>query len=266
MKILNVLLLLILFPIASIACPISTKDKLSGGRCVDVGGYQIYAKVLGSSKPVVILDIGMGGDISTWNLIAEKISKFARIVVYDRAGYGKSQKKPGDYPITSEDSVNTLKTLLDKLKIKPPYFLVGHSLGGLNMQLFAEKYPHDIDGIVLSESSSRNQKFYDPLPNKNEFYYREALGLDTSRLQVQNAGIFPAVPLIVITATNRGVAPQYEKEWQQWQKELTQLSPKGIQIYAWDSNHLVQKSQPQLIVDAVATLVLHSNPVDVPKF
>lgn len=241
------------------ACPISAKDKLLGGKCVDVGGYQIYTRILGKSKPVVILDIGLGGDLSTWNTVAEQISKFARIVIYDRAGYGKSQQRPGTNAVTSEDSVNTLKILLTQLKMKPPYFLVGHSLGGLNMQLFAEKYPKDIAGVVLSESSTRNQKFYDPLPDKNEFYYREALGLDQSRLQVKNAGPFPPVPLIVLTATDRGVTPQQESEWQQWQKELVQLSPKGIQFYAWGSNHLIQRTQSQLIVDAVATLVLNAN-------
>jgi hypothetical protein len=97
------------------------------------------------------------------------------------------------------------------------------------------------------------------LPAKDKFYYREAIGLDQSRLQVKNAGAFPLIPLIVLTATDRGVTPQHEAEWQLWQKELTQLSPKGIQIYAWGSNHLIHKKQPQLIVDAVATLVLNGS-------
>lgn len=257
MKILNILLLLAILPSILNACPISKEDALSGGRCVDVGGYQIYAKIAGQTdKPVVILDIGLGGDMSTWTTVVDQISKFARVIIYDRAGYGKSQRHPGTGPLTSEDSVNTLKVLLTKLNIKPPYFLIGHSLGGLNMQLFAQKYPKDIAGVVLSESSSRNQKFYDPLPGKDEFYYREALGLDQSRFQVKNAGDFPSVPLIVLTATDRGVMPSQEKEWQSWQKELVRLSPKGIQFYAWGSNHLIQKKQPQLIVDAVATLIL----------
>lgn len=254
-----IVLLLALITSISIACPISNNDKLSGGNCIDAGGYQIYARVLGKAKPIVILDIGLGGDISTWDPVVKQISQFARVVIYDRAGYGKSQQRTGKGPVTSADSVNTLKILLTKLNLKPPYFLIGHSLGGLNMQLFAQKYPDEIAGVILSESSSRDQKFYDPLPNKNEFFYREALGLDQSRLQVKNSGAFPHVPLIVLTATNRHVTPQQEKEWQQWQKELTQLSPKGIQIYAWGSDHLLQKSQPQLIVDAIATLILNTN-------
>jgi hypothetical protein len=44
MKILNMLLI----PAISIACPISAKDKLSGGKCVDVGSYQKYTKLLGN--------------------------------------------------------------------------------------------------------------------------------------------------------------------------------------------------------------------------
>ena len=37
-----------------------------------------------------------------------------------------------------------------------PYVLVGHSLGALNMQVFASKYPDDVAGMVLLDPPPRS--------------------------------------------------------------------------------------------------------------
>jgi pimeloyl-ACP methyl ester carboxylesterase len=52
-------------------------------------------------------------------------------------------------PRTTDAIVNDLHTLLQAAKIAPPYVMVGHSFGGLDVRLFADKYLPDISGIVL---------------------------------------------------------------------------------------------------------------------
>jgi pimeloyl-ACP methyl ester carboxylesterase len=42
-----------------------------------------------------------------------------------------------------------LKQLLENAEVKGPYVLVGHSLGGLNMQVFADRYPDLVSGLIL---------------------------------------------------------------------------------------------------------------------
>lgn len=256
-KFLNLLIILILLPSTSLACSTSISDKILGGRgkCVDVGGYQLYVRTFGRSTPVVIFDSGSGDDSSVWNKVAPEVSKFARVVVYDRAGLGKSDVKPGNNPITSQDAIDALKRLLNKENIKPPYFLVGHSRGGLNMQLFAEKYPNEIAGIVLIDSVSRDQNFHDPLPPKSSHSYRETAPFDEDREQVRNAGSFPSIPLIVLTATNHHDSIQQEELWQEWQRGIVKLSPKAFQIFAWGSGHYIQKQQPQLVINAIYTII-----------
>lgn len=113
-KILNLLILFILLSSVSLACSITLTDKSNGGKCVDVGGYQLYARTFGKSKPVVIFDSGSGDDSTVWEAVTPQVSQFSSVVVYDRAGLGKSDQKPGDNPISSQDSVNSLRLLLIK--------------------------------------------------------------------------------------------------------------------------------------------------------
>lgn len=258
-KILTTLILLIMFPAFSMACSITAADKASGGRCVDVGGYQMYMRIFGQSSPHVVFDSGSGDDSTVWNAVAPQVAKFSQVIIYDRAGLGKSDAKPGDKPLSSQDSVDALKLLLKKENIKPPYILVGHSRGGLNMQLFAQKYPREIAGMVLIDSASRDQSFHDPAPPKSDPAYREAITFDQSRLQVKNAGPFPAIPLIILTATHHHEPAQREELWRKWQHGITQLSPKSMQLFAWNSGHYVQKQQPKLVVDAIYTMVKLTN-------
>src|SRR5579872_909732 len=249
------LLIFFLIPAFSNACSMTIKNKMNGGRCVDIGGYQLYTQIYGKSAPVVIFDSGSGDDSTVWNAVAPEVSQFARVVIYDRAGLGKSDPKPGNDAIASKDSVTALKMLLKKENIKPPYILVGHSRGGLNMQLFAEMYPHEVAGVVLVDSVSRNQTFHDPDPPKTSNYYREAISFDESREEVKKAGKFPAVPLIVLTATKQHGSAEREILWRQWQQEITKLSPEGKQMFAWNSGHYIQKQQPELVISAIYTII-----------
>lgn len=249
------ILMFILLPTISTACSTTASNTAGGGLCVDVGGYHLYAQVFGKLAPTVIFDSGSGDDSTVWSAVAPEVSKFSRVVIYDRAGLGKSDQQPGIGLNTSQVVVDALRRLLKKEHIKPPYILVGHSAGGLNMQLFAQKYPEEIAGMVLIDSSSRNQDFGVPPPKKSNDY-QEFLAFENSRKQVKNAEPFPPVPLIVLTATSHhDEKPQQKILWQKWQREMAKLSPNGIQILAWGSNHYIQKQQPQLIIDAIYTII-----------
>jgi pimeloyl-ACP methyl ester carboxylesterase len=82
------------------------------------------------------------------------VAKFTSVCVYDRAGYGWSEPSP--HPRTSLIMVQELHTLLKKGGIAGPYLLVGHSLGGLNMRLFASQYPSEVVGVVLVDAVPAN--------------------------------------------------------------------------------------------------------------
>jgi pimeloyl-ACP methyl ester carboxylesterase len=126
------------------------------GKLVDVGGFRLHLNCIGQGTPTVVMDAGGGAPSITWGLVPAEIAKFTRVCTYDRAGFGWSDRNP-KLPRTSQQSVDELHLLLTKAEINPPYILVGHSLGGVNMRLYASQYPEDVVALVLVDSSHENQ-------------------------------------------------------------------------------------------------------------
>ena len=126
------------------------------GQMIDVGGYRLHIDCSGEGSPTVVLDSGAGEPGREWALVQPEIAKFTRVCSYDRAGYGWSDSGP--LPRTSERSVSELHTLLTRAGIAPPYIIAGHSLGGMNMRLYAARYPHEVAGVVLVDASHPDQE------------------------------------------------------------------------------------------------------------
>src|ERR687897_752250 len=108
---------------------------------VDVGGSSMHLHCTGEEgrAPTVVMDIGAGGNLLDWQSVQPGVAKFARVCSYDRAGTGWSDQGP--QPRTSQQIVKELHTLLGNAGVEGPYVLVGHSFGGVNMQLYARRHP-----------------------------------------------------------------------------------------------------------------------------
>jgi hypothetical protein len=199
---------------------------------VVVDGQNFHIETSGTFGPTVVFEAGLGNDSTTWKLVAGPIAQFARVVLYDRAGLGQSlPMKNKNSAITAEDVTTNLHTLLSAADIRPPFILVGHSLGGLYMQMFARKYPGDVSGAVLLDSASPNAppelKTRARLEPGTPAYLEEE-GIPESNRQVANSGPFPSVPLTIVAATDHG---PYFKKWEptlmQLQQQLATLFPAG---------------------------------------
>lgn len=121
------------------------------GELVDMGGYHLHLQKMGEGPITIVLDAGMACCSLDWALVQPEIAKFTQVISYDRAGYGWSDESP--HPRTSQNIVDELHQLLQILNISPPYILVGHSFGGVNMRLYASRYPEKVFGIVLVDSA-----------------------------------------------------------------------------------------------------------------
>lgn len=134
------------------------KKKLKEpGQLIKRNDRMIHAITSGKEeeKVTVVFDAGLSCCSLDWCTIQPEISKIARTVSFDRAGYGWSS--PSNEPYTSKDVVEDLSYLLDELKLTPPYVLVGHSFGGLNMRLFAGKYPEKVASLILVDAVHENR-------------------------------------------------------------------------------------------------------------
>jgi pimeloyl-ACP methyl ester carboxylesterase len=114
---------------------------------VDAGGHTLHLLVVGESGPTVILESGWPGCGLGWDRVRGPVGRFARVVTYDRAGTGKSEAGP--LPRHAQQVASELHTALANAGLNPPYILVGQSLGGTYVRVFAKMYPEDVSGIVL---------------------------------------------------------------------------------------------------------------------
>jgi pimeloyl-ACP methyl ester carboxylesterase len=122
------------------------------GQLVDVGGYRLHIQCVGTGSPTVVLDAGLGGASLDWSLVQPALSTTTRVCAYDRAGMGWSD--PGPAPRTPGQIARELHTLLTKAGIPGPYVLVGHSLAGKNVRMFALQHPEEVVGLVLVDTRS----------------------------------------------------------------------------------------------------------------
>lgn len=155
------------------------------GVLVDLGGYHLHIHCTGSGAPTVVLESGQGELGLTWANVQPVVAKSSRVCSYDRAGYGWSERSP--QPRTASASVDELRALLQKAGVAPPYLLVGHSIGGLYVKLYAHRYPGEVAGMVLVDSSHEAQNLdLDPA-------YAVAIQQMTSQAEGQIAQIKPLI-------------------------------------------------------------------------
>ena len=126
------------------------------GRLVEVDGLNVHLHCSGEGAPTVVLESGLDlyGSLS-WVLVQPEIAKTNRVCSYDRAGILWSEQHE---EVPSANIVTQrLHRLLEVASEKPPYLLVGHSMGGLLAMVFADRYRQDVVGLVLIDSSHPEQ-------------------------------------------------------------------------------------------------------------
>ena len=131
------------------------KQYPAPGQLVDVGGYKMHINCTGQGSPTVILEAGAMEFSVNWAKVQPEVARFTRVCSYDRAGYGWSESSP--HPRTANAQVEELHKLLVNANVHGPYVLVGHSLGGLLVRVYAHNYPAEVVGMVLVDTTTEDQ-------------------------------------------------------------------------------------------------------------
>lgn len=119
-------------------------------------GRRLNIYCVGKGSPTAVFDAGMNNWNQIWGLVQPRIATKTRACSYDRAGLGFSD--PSNRAGSSANIVDDLHRLLIAASIQPPYILVGHSYGGMNMRLYANLYPDEVVGMVLVDPSHEDQE------------------------------------------------------------------------------------------------------------
>jgi pimeloyl-ACP methyl ester carboxylesterase len=129
------------------------------GQLVNIGGRRINLPCTGAGGPTVILMAGLFSWSVVWYKTQPVIAQKTRVCAFDRAGYGFSD--PGPRPQIISDVVDDLHAALNAGHIPGPYVLVGHSLGGIEARLYAQRWPKDVVGMVLVDTSPAGEGLLD---------------------------------------------------------------------------------------------------------
>jgi pimeloyl-ACP methyl ester carboxylesterase len=126
------------------------------GEMVDVGEHRLHLNCVGQGSPTVVLDAGWGYTSVEWSAwVQPEVAEHTRVCAFDRAGMGWSEPEPG--PPSATQTADELHALLQEADEEGPYVLVGHSLAGLYSRIYAERYPEEVAGMVLVDSSHPHQ-------------------------------------------------------------------------------------------------------------
>lgn len=233
-------------------------------------GHAIYIDCRGNGSPTLVLEAGMGSDSATWSPVHDELATITRTCSYDRTGRGRSDGgSAGDLAGMSSE----LSALLAKSGERPPYVVVGHSLGTVIARVHATRAPRDVVGLVLVDGFDPD--IFDgrvlPLlgPLRDEYVGNtaglwdliasvEGIDVDRSRAQLADARV-EGLPVEVVIAprdddrldatTNDRIAASVAAGYEQ-------LSPGHVTLtIAWRAGHMVQFDRPDLVVEAVRRIV-----------
>ncbi|UMY65292.1 MULTISPECIES: alpha/beta fold hydrolase [unclassified Flavobacterium] len=144
--------LLLSFLVCWLLAPGLVQAQNTPNSFVSVDNRKMAYKVVGlenrkAGQPIIVFESGLGMGGGNFEPVFAHLPKDACYVVYDRNGLGESEAD--DRLKTDTDVVEKLHRMLQQLHLKAPYLLVGHSLGGPFIRLFASRYPQEVAGMVF---------------------------------------------------------------------------------------------------------------------
>lgn len=213
---------------------------------------------------MVVFEAGAGDGLETWVAVFPEVAKFTTAFAYSRRGYGV-----GVPVLVHRDGtsiVAELRALLAAQQLEPPYILVGHSLGGLYMQLFAKLHPNEVAGVVLVDPTSPDQMarmkeerhgnyaLLQSMITLNALHTvsAEVRGMTATSQQWHEAGGFPQRPMILLSA-NRATAidgADFPAFIQRLQASVVGAWPGAEQRFI-ESRHYIQRERPEAVIAAI---------------
>jgi pimeloyl-ACP methyl ester carboxylesterase len=227
---------------------------------VDVDGRLLRMRIEGEGSPAVVLEIGLGGALEEWAAVQPEVSRFTKVVAYDRLGAVDKQSV-----LTGQNVARELHAALARAGVEPPYILVGQSFGGIYNRVFASMYPDEVVGMVLLDPSQEDfikwMEQHHPtrcISRADVVNWPEGAGIWATLDELSSSQPLPDVPIIVATGTRASddpihieVLPVWTKSHADWVVTLAQ----GRHVLIPESGHGVHVEASRLVVDLIREVV-----------
>lgn len=232
-----------------------------------------------NSKYLVVFESGMGDDHSVWleKKIAENVSAAADILMYDRAGYGKSTIEAGNPSAKNINQVRTeFETVINKYANGRKVILVGHSIAGIFLRNYVANNTNKVAGLVLIDPS--HEKYQDSARQDIEdiLYYTFATNFGANSGAAREADQFmeyiakagtlpklPNVPVVVFTSMRKDDSNNFSdtawgrtrQDWFSAHESLKNGVTDFTHISTLNSGHYIMKDEPLLVQEKVLQLI-----------
>lgn len=256
-------------------------EAAAGPTLVRLHGEAIYQWSVHAKDPqgTVVFENGSRAEMEGWRAVIGAFAPQAQtsaagtakpwsLFAYDRPGIGRSEAT--ERSREGRQIVTDLHDLLQQQGHKPPYLLVGHSLGGLYMQLFARLYPSEVKGLVLVDA------LYPGVikkPDDFPFYTRWGKALFLSRMAAREIDAIHAtgetvlalpwptqIPVTRLVNVPKGAGAIAIDFGVVNSDDATIARARGLYAGAktvvLDSDHQIQKANPEAVVHAIQEMML----------
>jgi pimeloyl-ACP methyl ester carboxylesterase len=255
----------------SFACKKNPIQPSLTEKQVDLVTHKLTAwSVIKNSKYLVVFETGLGDASTVWNekKIPVQIAATSDVVIYDRAGYGKSQKGPAARNIAKLS--NELDKLITEFANDRKVILVAHSLGGMIIRDWAIKNPVKTGGLLFIDPS--HELYNHPSQAEEDFIYNtfntaygadfggtmEARELIEDSQYMQVLSTLPNVPVIVITSmkTDATHTAADRQNWFTAHEALKAGVTDFTHISTTISGHYIMREEPTMVMEKIRLLLL----------
>lgn len=234
---------------------------------VDIGTHKLYVVLSDvESEHTVILESGGGKYSDAYQAVQDTLARLTgvRVLSYDRSGFGQSELGPDDLDAIGE--VDALRTCLEAQGLNDKLILVGHSYGGLLVQVFAQRYPELVSGLVLIDPmnvgfvdrfgldnlNAVTPYFDNPTANHEKAGNRMVDSFVETLDEMRGKGLPADKPVVLITAGDAPLAPDV---WRRCHEEMVADSDRHRMVIAHGNGHDIVAENPELVVSTIAQLV-----------
>ena len=217
------------------------------------------------TSPVIVFQSGLGDGREVWNPVINALANQYPVFAYDRPGYGSAPNNAA--PRDPCATATALHSLLQQRGLKPPYLIVGHSLGGLYQFAFAQLYPSETSCMVLLDPTHplRWEKIQAEIPdvataiNTARQSFSPAMTAEFDQQAVCSDRLLAHSSSIPVKLMVPGVLPPDEQGaylaleirlQQEWQTLTMASEIEKVQ----GAGHYIQKDAPTAVADAIRSL------------
>lgn len=255
------------------------------GYFVYLRGKKQYVVIEGKGEPTIVFLTGKGRPQTDFRKVYERLQESNQIFSYDRSGIGQSELIRNDRTI--DTMAFELHALLVKERIKPPYILVGHSLGGSIARCFVNMYPDMVSGMVFLDPAHEEEfkngmalrSDSDKVVFKEQFegflkvkgktkgqhaeskqcFDFDTLGYSTNQKILKQTKVPTNIPITIILSTEADIENDYiDKEiefknhyFDNWKT----LNPQTKIIKAPKTGYFIQMEEPKMVANEINELI-----------